>query len=121
MARNILHAVNMMLLSMKAPAHLHLTTMRYNERGNLTGLTTAQTTAEAMILRFKGSILKVVLRFDPDITEITANQQWILLKSHGIELSRYYNDNGLKINKRGVSCKPVRTTAAIYTTLGIET
>ncbi|POS87913.1 hypothetical protein EPUL_000244 [Erysiphe pulchra] len=105
-AQDILHAVNMMLLGMKAPAHLRLTRLKYNERGNLTGLTTAQTTAEAMIVRFKESILKVVLRFDPEITEITANQQWIRLKAHGVELSRYYNDNGLSKIRDEIAAGP---------------
>ena len=105
-AQDILHAVNMMFLGMKAPAHLRPTILRYNERGNLTGLTTAQTTAEAMIVRFKENILKVVLRFDPEITEITANQQWIQLKAHGVELSRYYNNNGLLIIRDEIAAGP---------------
>lgn len=82
-------------MSLKAPAHLRLTKLRYIERGNLTGLTTAQTTADAMISRVKEEILKTVLRFDAEIKEINVNQQWIHLKAHGVELGRYCNPNGL--------------------------
>lgn len=88
-SQDILHAVNVMLLGMKAFVHLRPIRLWHNERGNLTGLTTAQNTAEAVILRLKKSVLKVALRFDSDITETTANQQWIQLKAHHVELSMY--------------------------------
>ncbi|POS88401.1 hypothetical protein EPUL_000062 [Erysiphe pulchra] len=94
-AQDILHAVNMKLLSMKVPAHIHFVNLRYNERGNPTGLTTAQTTAEAMLPRVKEICLQTALRFDGDISDISANQQWMYLKAHGVELARYYNDCGL--------------------------
>ena len=105
-AQDILHAINMRLLSLKAPAHFRLTKLRYNERGNLTGLATAQTTANAMISRVKEEILKTVLRFDADVTEITVNQQWIHLKAHGVELGRYCNPNGLNQLREEISAGP---------------
>ena len=105
-AQDILHAINMRLLSLKAPAHFRLTKLRYNEGGNLTGLTTPQTTADAMISRVKEEILKTVLRFDADVTEITVNQQWIHLKAHGVELGRYCSPNGLNQLREEISAGP---------------
>lgn len=105
-AQDILHAVNMKLLSMKVPAHLRLARLRYNDRGNLTGLTTAQTTADLMIPRFKELCLQIALRFDPDITEISANQQWVHLKAHAVDLERYYKPSGLDQIKEEVYAGP---------------
>ncbi|KAI0998331.1 hypothetical protein K3495_g9860 [Podosphaera aphanis] len=105
-AQEILHAINMKLLSMKVPAHLRLIKLRYNERGNLTGLTTAQTTADAMVTRVKEKLLKTVLRFDAEITEISANQQWIYIKAHGVELGRYCNANGLNQIREEIAAGP---------------
>ncbi|KAI0996241.1 hypothetical protein K3495_g11938 [Podosphaera aphanis] len=73
-AQEILYSLNMKLLSMKLPAHLRVVKLRYNERGNLTGLTTEQTTAEIMISRFQEIFLKAALRFDPHVKEVCANQ-----------------------------------------------
>ncbi|KHJ30548.1 hypothetical protein EV44_g3500 [Erysiphe necator] len=89
-AQDKLHAVNMKLLSLKVPAHIRFVNLRHNERGNLTGLTTAQTTAEAMLPRVKEVCLQTALRFDGDITDISVNQQWINLKAYGVELARYH-------------------------------
>lgn len=43
----MVHAINLNLLSMKASAHVQSIKLRNSERGNLTGLTTTQITAEA--------------------------------------------------------------------------
>lgn len=73
-AQDILHAVNKKLLSLKVPAHLRLVKLRNDYHRNLTGLTTTQTAADSMFLRFKEVILQIALRFDAEITEIAANQ-----------------------------------------------
>lgn len=93
----------MKLLSMKVPAHFRIIKLRYNERGNPTGLTTAQTTADALVTRVKEEILQTALRFDAKITEIAANQQWIYLKAHEVELGQYCNENGLSQIKEEVT------------------
>lgn len=105
-AQDILHAIKMKLLSMKAPAHLRLIKLRYDERGNLTGLTTTQTTADAIVTRVKEELLQTVLRFDAEITEISANEQWIYLKAHGVELGRYCTVNGLNQIREEIAAGP---------------
>lgn len=96
----------MKLLSMKVPAHLRLVRLRYNDRGNLTGLTTTQTTADSMFPRFKEVCLQIALRFDAEITEVAANQQWVHLKAHAVELERYYKPNGMEQIREEVHVGP---------------
>ena len=61
-SQDILHAIKMKNLSMKVPAHLRSIKSRYNDRGNVTGMTTAQTTVESMLLRFGEICLQIALR-----------------------------------------------------------
>ncbi|KAI0999675.1 hypothetical protein K3495_g8525 [Podosphaera aphanis] len=105
-AQEILYSLNMKLLSMKLPAHLGVVKLRYNELGNLTGLTKEQTTAEIMISRFQEIFLKTALRFDPHIKEECANQQWIGLKIYTVELGRYYPLGGLEQIRKEVAAGP---------------
>lgn len=87
-AQDILYALNMKFLSMRLPAHIRLIKLGYNQRGNMTGLTSTQTTAEILISKFRKEILQTALKFDPHVKELFANQQWIGLKFHGVELGR---------------------------------
>ncbi|KAI0998810.1 hypothetical protein K3495_g9388 [Podosphaera aphanis] len=89
-AQDILYYLNMTLLGMKLPAHLRVVKLRYNERGKLTGLTTEQTIAGTMTSIFQVVFLKSALRFNPHVKEVHANQQWIGLKVHTVELGRYF-------------------------------
>lgn len=43
-----------------------------------------------MLPRFKELCLQVALRFGAEITEVLANQQWVHLKAHVVEIDRYY-------------------------------
>lgn len=85
----------MKLLNMKVPAHLRLVRLRYNDRGNLIGLTITQKTADSMFPRFKEMCSQIALRFDAEIIEVAVNQQWVHLKAHAVELERYYKPNGM--------------------------
>lgn len=91
---------------MKVPAHLGIIKLRYEERGNLTELTTVQTTADALVTRIKEEILQTALRFEAEITEIVAKQQWIYLKDHGAELGRYCNENELSQIREEIKAGP---------------
>lgn len=84
--------------------------MRYNKYGNITGLTTTQTSAEILLSKFKEAILQTALRFDAYIEEINANEQWRCLKVHMVELARYYEENGPKNNNGRSSCIAISNT-----------
>ncbi|POS86360.1 hypothetical protein EPUL_000572 [Erysiphe pulchra] len=56
----------------------------------------SQKIAEAMLSRVEEVCLRTALRFNGDISDISANQLWIYLKAHSVELARYYDDYGLK-------------------------
>lgn len=105
-AQDILYALNTQLLSLKVPAHLRLVKLGYNERGNLTGLTTEQTTAEIMISLFQEVFVKSALRYDHHVKEVTSNQQWIGLKVHTVEIGRYHPAGGLEQIRREVATGP---------------
>lgn len=96
----------MKLLGMKAPSHLRSTKLRYNEKGNLTGLTSSQTAAEAMIACIGADLTQTALRLDPHIQDVTANQQWISMKAHGVELGWYFLEGGLNQIKEEVTAGP---------------
>lgn len=105
-AQDILHALNMKFLSMRLPAHLRLIKLGYNERGNLTGLKSAETTADIMTSRFREVILLIAQRFDPHVKEFFANQQWIGLKVHEVELGRCYPLGGLEQIRQEIAAGP---------------
>lgn len=96
----------MKLLGMKAPSHLRSTKLRYNEKGNLTGLTSSQTADEAMIACIGADLTQTALRLDPHIQDVTANQQWISMKAHGVELGWYFLEGGLNQIKEEVTAGP---------------
>lgn len=112
-AQDILYTLNMKLLSMKLPAHLRIVNLRYNERGNHTGLITEQTIAECMVFKFRKVLLKTALRFDLYINGVQAIQQWTGLKVHAVVLARYYPHGRLEQICKEIAAEPSALELAI--------
>lgn len=94
-ALDIAYKQNITLSAAKVSSNIRIQWLNYNEKDNLSGLMTSTSTSIMLLPKHRELILKAARQLDQDITKAMRDQRWQKIRVHGVELSRYSQEEAM--------------------------
>lgn len=77
--------------------HIYIDRLSYNEKDNLNSMIGLASTSGMLLTQHQELVLRIGRQLDRDITDMTREQRWHRIIAHGVEISRYSEEEDMEL------------------------